>query len=182
MAKEPSSTYTTPSIDVGGPLSTPPKPKKKGRWKITAVLFLLVLPMAAFALWVTVALSFSFSSGDRAGYVQKISRKGWLCKTFEGEIALANGPNVMPEMFRFTVRDDKVAAQISSAAGRQVKLSYDQHRGLPTTCFGETEYFVKTVELLGGTQPIAVPASTPAPAPAVVVPAPVVVPPAKPVP
>jgi hypothetical protein len=149
MAKEPSQTYTGASIETGGPLTGTPKPKKKGSWKITAILFLVVLPLAAFALYVTIALNFSFSSGDRAGYVQKISKKGWLCKTYEGEIALANGPNVVAEKFVFTVRDDSVAAQISNASGQQVKLTYDQHRGLPTTCFGETEYFVKKVEVIG---------------------------------
>lgn len=170
MAKEPSQTYTGATVDTGGPLTGTPKPKKKGNWKITAVLFLVVLPLAAFALYVTVALNFSFSSGDRAGYVQKISRKGWLCKTYEGEITLANGPNVVAEKFIFTVRDDSVAAQISNAAGRQVKLSYDQHRGLPTSCFGETEYFVKKVEMIGALPAAGAAVPAPAPIPAPVVP------------
>jgi hypothetical protein len=170
MAKEPSQTYTGATVETGGPMTGAPKPKKKGNWKITAVLFLVVLPLAAFALWVTVALNFSFSSGDRAGYVQKISKKGWLCKTYEGEITLANGPNVVAEKFIFTVRDDSVAAQISNAAGRQVKLSYDQHRGLPTSCFGETEYFVKKVEMIGALPAAGVTVPTPAPIPAPVVP------------
>lgn len=187
MAKEPSQTYTGATVETGGSMTGSPKPKKKGNWKITAVLFLVVLPLAAFALYVTVALNFSFSSGDRAGYVQKISRKGWLCKTHEGEITLANGPNVVAEKFIFTVRDDSVAAQISNAAGRQVKLSYDQHRGLPTSCFGETEYFVKKVEVLGAAPagvngvPAQLPAAT---APAVPVPTtpPVTTPPASTIP
>ena len=185
MAKEPSRTYTTPGVDTGAPLTT--KPKGKGKWKITAVLFLVVLPLAAFALWVTIALSYSYSSGERSGYVQKLSKKGWVCKTQEGELALVNGPNVNPEIFRFTVRDDSVAAQISNLAGKQVKLSYDQHVGLPTSCFGETQYFVRSVEGIGASapavaptavpaavQPAAVPAATPATVavPAATVPAP----------
>ena len=161
MAKEPSRTSTAPSIDTGASLPTAPKPKGKGKWKITAVLFLVVLPLAAFALWVTIALNFSYASGERSGFVQKLSKKGWICKTQEGELALANGPNVMPEIFRFTVRDDSVAAQISNLAGKQVKLTYEQHKGVPTQCFGETEYFVKSVESIGGTTPAAVPATTP---------------------
>ena len=165
MAKEPSRTYTTPSVDTGAPLTT--KPKGKGKWKITAVLFLVVLPLAAFALWVTVALSYSYSTGERSGYVQKLSKKGWVCKTQEGELALVNGPNVNPEIFRFTVRDDAVAAQISNLAGKQVKLSYDQHVGLPTSCFGETQYFVKSVEGIGASAPAALPTAVPATTPAV---------------
>lgn len=168
MAKEPSRTYTTPSVDTGAPLTT--KPKGKGKWKITAVLFLVVLPLAAFALWVTVALSYSYSTGERSGYVQKLSKKGWVCKTQEGELALVNGPNVNPEIFRFTVRDDAVAMQISNFAGKQVKLSYDQHVGLPTSCFGETQYFVKSVEGIGASAPA--PGGTAVPTvPAVTIPA-----------
>jgi hypothetical protein len=153
MAKESSRTATDPSISTGGPLTAPPK--RKRNWKITAVLFLVVLPLAAFALWVTVALSFSYANGERAGFVQKLSNKGWVCKTWEGELALANGPNVMPEIFRFTVRDDKVAETINNSLGKQVKLSYEQHKGVPTQCFGETEYFVTAIDVLGGSVPAA---------------------------
>ena len=177
MAKEPNRTYTAPSIDTGAALPTAPTPKGTGKWKITAVLFLVVLPLAAFALWVTVALNFSYARGERAGFVQKLSNKGWVCKTWEGELALANGPNVMPEIFHFTVRDEKVASQINSSLGKQVKLTYEQHKGVPTQCFGETEYFVKGIDLLGAAPaasggviaptatPAAVPATTPATTP-----------------
>jgi hypothetical protein len=161
MAKAPSSTYSSTSVDTGGPMTAAPKPPKKSKWKITAVLFLVVLPLAAFALWVTIALSFSYSSGERAGFVQKLSNKGWVCKTWEGELALANGPNVMPEMFRFTVRDDKVADQINASLGKQVKLTYEQHVGVPTQCFGETEYFVSGIQVIGGPPPAAGGAAAP---------------------
>ena len=153
MAKEPSRTYSTTPLDTSAPLTTAPRPKGKGKWKITAILFLLVLPIAAFALWVTVALNWAYASGERAGFVQKLSNKGWVCKTWEGELALANGPNVMPELFRFSVRDQTVAAKINSSLGKQVKLSYEQHKGIPTQCFGETEYFVTNVDVIGAPPP-----------------------------
>ena len=161
-------------VDTGGPLANTPKPKGKGKWKITAVLVLLVLPLTAFALWVTVALNYAYASGERAGFVQKLSNKGWVCKTWEGELALANGPNVMPEIFRFTVRDNKVAEQINNSLGKQVKLTYEQHKGVPTQCFGETEYFVSGIQVIGAPPPAAggtlpagtTPAATPVPAPA----------------
>ncbi|MCC7052571.1 MAG: hypothetical protein IT355_04845 [Gemmatimonadaceae bacterium] len=183
MADAPDRTHTSPSIDTGGPLAQAPRPKGKGRWKITAVLFLVVLPLAAFALWVTIALNFSYASGERAGFVQKLSNKGWVCKTWEGELALANGPNVMPEIFRFTVRDDKVAETINSSLGKQVKLTYEQHKGVPTQCFGETEYFVTDVSVIGAPPPasggVVAPQSAPAVAPTA---APVATPPTVPVP
>jgi hypothetical protein len=176
MATQPGRTQTSPSIDTGASVPTAPPKKSGGRWKITAILFLVVLPLAAFALWVTIALSYSYASGERAGFVQKLSNKGWVCKTWEGELALANGPNVMPEIFRFTVRDDKVATEINSSLGKQVKLSYEQHKGVPTQCFGETEYFVTKIDVIGGAPPAAggalpapqvqnLPAPAPAPAP-----------------
>jgi hypothetical protein len=169
MAQEPTRTHSTPSIDTGAPLSTSPgqKQKGKGKWKITAVLLLLVLPLAAFALWVTITLNYTYADGSRAGYVQKFSNKGFVCKTWEGELSMANGPNMMPELFKFSVRDDKVAKEIESLSGRQVKLSYEQHLGVPTKCFGETEYYVNKVEPLSGGP---LPASA-APAPAPTVPA-----------
>ncbi|HSD25991.1 MAG TPA: hypothetical protein VLL75_01750 [Vicinamibacteria bacterium] len=110
-------------------------------------LFVLLLPVvlgAGVALWIWAALSFSYSTGDRAGYVQKLSRKGWLCKTWEGELALVSLPGAMPEIFAFSVRDPAVAAEVNRHLGHRVTLTYDQHLGLPS-CFGETEYFVKGV-------------------------------------
>lgn len=164
MARAPEQTYTTSPIDTGGSLPTAPKKSGKGKWKVTAVLFLVVLPIAAFALWVTIALNISYATGERSGFVQKLSKKGWVCKTNEGDLAMANGPNVMPEIFHFTVRDDAVAKQISDLAGKQVKLTYEQHKGVPTQCFGETEYFVTRVDPITANSLPALPAeTTPAP-------------------
>jgi len=89
--------------------------------------------------------NWSYSSGERAGYVQKFSKKGWLCKTWEGELAMVSMPGTMSEKFYFTVRDDAVAQHVNQTLGQKVSLNYEQHKGLPTTCFGETEYFVNSV-------------------------------------
>ena len=88
---------------------------------------------------------FSYSNGERAGYVQKFSHKGWLCKTWEGELAMANLPGSMPEVFAFTVWDDGVAGQINGLMGQRVVLHYQEKVGLPTSCFGETRHFVDAV-------------------------------------
>jgi hypothetical protein len=111
--------------------------------KIGCVLLVLALLVGAGYVWV--ALSFSFSEGERAGYVQKFSRKGWVCKTWEGEIAMASLPGAMPELFAFSVRDAAVADKINAEVGNRVVLTYEQHLGLPTSCFGETSYFVVDV-------------------------------------
>lgn len=106
------------------------------------IILLFLLLMAAY-VWI--ALHWSYSKGERAGYLQKLSNKGWLCKTWEGELSLISLPGVMPEKFLFTVRDDAVARRINALAGQRVSLVYEQHKGLPTSCFGDTEYFVTDV-------------------------------------
>ncbi|HBL27102.1 MAG TPA: hypothetical protein DD490_09735 [Acidobacteria bacterium] len=123
-----------------------------GLFLLAAVLF------GGSALYVWATLQISYSEGDRAGYVQKFSRKGWVCKTWEGELAMVNLPGAMPEIFAFTVRDDAVAARVNETLGQRVALTYEEHRGVPSDCFGETGYFVTGVRLLEG-------AAAPAPAP-----------------
>jgi hypothetical protein len=101
-----------------------------------------VLLVAAY-FWL--ALQWSYSSGERAGWVQKFSHKGWLCKTWEGELALVSLPGSTVEKFYFTVHDDRVAKDIQAAVGKRVTLHYEEKVGLPTTCFGDTRHFVTTV-------------------------------------
>lgn len=108
-------------------------------------LVALCLLMVAY-LWG--ALHWSYSSGERAGFVQKLSQKGWVCKTWEGEQALVSLPGTLPEKFYFTVRDDAVAARINASVGKRVALTYEQHKGLLTACFGDTEYFITDVKVL----------------------------------
>jgi len=101
---------------------------------------------ALFAGYTWLVLNWSYSSGERAGYVQKFSQKGWLCKTWEGELAIVAIPGSLPEIFAFTVRDDKVAAEINAVMGKRVAIGYEQHVGVPSTCFGETGYYVSKVQ------------------------------------
>ena len=107
---------------------------------------LLVSAIALFSLYVYIALNWSYSSGERAGFLQKVSHKGWICKTWEGELSLVAMPGAAPEKFLFTVRDDAVAQKVSAEAGKRVTLTYEQHKGLPSSCFGDTEYFVIDVK------------------------------------
>jgi len=111
--------------------------------KIALGLGLVVVGLiAALALYTYIAMSWSYSEGERAGFLQKISKKGWICKTWEGELSLVAMPGAAPEKFLFTVRDDTVAAQLNASAGKRVALRYEQHKGLPTSCLGDTDYFV----------------------------------------
>lgn len=127
----------------------PPKPSHRGRrLGLLAILLVLLVPAIVFGAWSWITLNYSYAKGERAGYVQKISKKGWLCKTWEGELAMANLPGAMPEIFRFSVRNDSIAKLIEKDAGQRVSLTYEQHRGVPTSCFAETEYYITNVRLV----------------------------------
>lgn len=106
-----------------------------------ALLILIGLP----TLYMVGALKWSYSSGERAGWVQKLSKKGWVCKTWEGEQVLVTQPGALSEKFLFTVHDDAVAEQINRLMGQRVALHYEEKVGLPTSCFGDTRYFVTKV-------------------------------------
>ena len=114
----------------------------------TTLMFVLAGILVLFALYVYTALHWSYSEGERAGFLQKISYKGWVCKTWEGELSLVAIPGAAPEKFLFTVRDDEVAKLVNAAAGKRVTLNYEQHKGLPSSCFGETDYFVVGVTVI----------------------------------
>jgi hypothetical protein len=121
---------------------------RRHRWKIILV-GLVVIAGGAAALWTLVTLTFSYSAGDRIGYVQKFSRKGWICRTWEGELAMSPVPGSIPQIFTFTVRDDRIAKEMSAAEGKKVSLRYEEKRGIPSSCFGDTNYFITDVRVLG---------------------------------
>ncbi|MCD2519235.1 hypothetical protein LQ564_23315 [Massilia sp. G4R7] len=116
-------------------------PKTMPKRATALLLSVLAAIIVLFALYTWFTLSWSYSEGERAGYLQKFSKKGWLCKTWEGEILLSSMPGAIPERFAFTVRDEAVVKQLQNAMGQRVQISYEQHVGVPTSCFGETEYF-----------------------------------------
>ncbi len=136
---QPPRAYTTADV------ASQPEPKKRMGWRGKIVLWLVTLVIVVvlgFSAYTWSTLHYAYSLGDRAGFVQKFSQKGWLCKTWEGQIAMANLPGTTPEMFNFSVQSDSIAKLITKSMGQRVDISYQQHRGVPTSCFGETEYFV----------------------------------------
>jgi hypothetical protein len=114
-------------------------------WLLRPRFLLVILFVAVAALMI--AFNYSYSDGNRAGYIQKFSNKGWFCKTHEGELAMTTVPGTAPVLWEFTVWDNKVADQLSQVMGKRVVLHYKEFRYLPTTCFGDTPYFVDRVEL-----------------------------------
>ena len=122
---------------------------RRRRWPWIVAGTLVGLPALVLAAWTMIALSYTYSRGDRAGYIQKLSQKGWICKTWEGEIAMVNIPGAMQERFAFTVRSDSLAAAMNRMMGSQVSITYEEHRGVPGTCFGETDYYVTAARAVG---------------------------------
>jgi hypothetical protein len=124
-----------------------PAPRRRFRlWLV--LLALLVVPALLFTLYIGAIFAFSYSEGERAGILQKFSRKGWVCKTYEGELAMSIVPGVTPTIWEFSVRDDQVVPKLNAAIGRRVVLHYKEHKGVPTSCFGHTPYFVDSVSVV----------------------------------
>lgn len=119
--------------------------RRRRRWPWIAVGAIVVLPALLLAAWTAIALTYTYSRGDRAGYIQKLSKKGWICKTWEGELAMVNVPGAMQERFPFTVRSDSLATAINKLMGSRVSVTYEEHRGVPGSCFGETNHYVTAV-------------------------------------
>ena len=132
------------------PVAVAPR-AQKGKRKHSLWLWLIgfvVVVALAFAGYTAATLAIAYSSGQRTGYVQKLSRKGWICKTYEGELAMSYAPGLAPTIWDFSVRDDAVATKVNEALGKKVVLHYSEHRGVPTDCFGETGYYVDGVRIV----------------------------------
>jgi len=141
--------YNTEDVAALKDTKPPKKSFVRRHWGKVLVAAVLGIPAVALTLWTVIAMAYTYSSGDRTGYVQKFSEKGWLCKTYEGEIAMLNLPGTIANTFQFTVRDDSIANLITKSQGQRVAITYEQHKGIPTSCFGETNYFVNGVRVLG---------------------------------
>jgi len=127
------------------PVAAPTSGFARRHWGKMTLLIIVLVPLIGMSIWVGVTLGYTYSEGTRTGYVQKLSHKGWLCKTWEGELAMTTVPGTAPQIFNFSVRSDSVAREIEKIEGAQVQLHYKEHRGVPTACFGETSYFVDGV-------------------------------------
>ena len=128
------------------PEATKPSWRRR-HWRLIMLLLVILIPVVVLSLWAWATLGYSYSSEDRAGYVQKIAKRGWLCKTWEGEMAMMNQPGAMPEIFKFTVRNDSLAKLLENNLGKRVTVTREEHRGVPTSCFGETEDYITNVRV-----------------------------------
>jgi hypothetical protein len=121
----------------------------KGGGVVVRVVSILVgVALLAIAAWTFFTLSWAYSEGERAGVLQKFSKKGWICKTYEGELALYVVGGVAPQIWHFSTRDEQVAENLLKSVGKQVRVHYTEHKGVPTNCFAETPYFAQSFEVV----------------------------------
>jgi hypothetical protein len=150
------------------PIEVARSPRPRGRRGLLYVLILLFLILVGTSLWTWLTLSWAYADGTRAGVLQKFTRRGWLCKTIEGDLAQYIVPGISPQVWKFSVRDPAVAAQLEKIVGHQVQLHYTEHPGVPSACFADTRFFVDHVTVTdssnaAGPPPVA-PATPPTPA------------------
>ena len=128
-------------------MNSPPRHTGGG---LRYVLMALLLAIVGLSLWTWLTLSWAYSEGTRAGILQKFSHRGWLCKTQEGDLVLAQFPvaGVTPQIWQFSVRNEAVSAQLERAVGARVQIHYTEHPGVPSTCFADTRYFVDRVTVM----------------------------------
>lgn len=154
MKTEQESIPSQPPRDAD-PAAAAPGGRSRPRRRFSFYLATIVIAaLALVVLYTLFMLWWSYSAGERAGVLQKFSRRGWICKTYEGELAMYIVGGVAPQIWDFSVRDEATAAALTKAVGRQVRLHYTEHPGLPTSCFGETDYFVDEVEIVGPPPPL----------------------------
>jgi hypothetical protein len=144
---------TTGSTRSQPPPGTPPVPARRRHFR-TFVISTLLAAVLLGVLYTMFMLWWSYSDGERAGLLQKFSKRGWVCKTYEGELALYVVGGVAPQIWHFSVRDDALADRLHKAVGQQMRVHYTEHRGLPTSCFGETDYFADHFEPIQPAEPV----------------------------
>lgn len=137
------------STQAGSASAPPPHPAGflRRHWGKMSLLSIFLLLALIGGIWTSIAVFYTYSTGDRTGYLQKLSRKGWICKTWEGEVAMSNVPGQMPEKFYFTIHGDSLARAFQAAEGKRVTISYSQHVAIPTSCFGDTPYWASSVRV-----------------------------------
>ena len=134
---------TTPDAT---PAESVPAPKRRRHWR-RYLLIALLAPLLLLTLYTWFVLHWDYSSGWRSGQLQKFSRKGWVCKTHEGELWQSQ-QTFQPTVWYFTVRDQQVAHQLDTLVGKELRLHYTEHVGVPSSCFGDTRYFVDSVTVV----------------------------------
>lgn len=114
--------------------------------KVIAILVVVLLAIMAFFYFGT------YSEGTRAGTIIKVSKRGTIFKTYEGQLNVnafgaVKGKGGLNESFEFSVpKDPELIEKIDGLIGKPVRLSYKEKYFL-FPWLGETKYMVTDVEL-----------------------------------
>ena len=129
--------------------------EEKKSFKSRFKRFILKIVFGVFVLCLLLiwACSWTYSEGTRAGQLIKITKKGIVFKTNEGELNMgglrvgSTNDGLEGNLWQFSVLDEDVLNQLEEAEGRRVKLGYkERFRSMPWQ--GDTNYFVVSVEIL----------------------------------
>lgn len=110
-----------------------------------------VIVLGLLYLW---ACSWTYSEGTRAGQLIKISKKGIVFKTNEGELNLgglrigSDNDGLEGNIWQFSILDENVVKKLEVSEGKRVKLRYkERYKSMPWQ--GDTNYFIVAVEVIG---------------------------------
>ncbi|MCX6199749.1 MAG: 6-phosphogluconate dehydrogenase [Bacteroidetes bacterium] len=113
---------------------------------LVGIVFLLLLALVITFL----VFNFTYSEGSRAGVLMKFSKRGYVFKTYEGELNTGGVGNIantaqVNQVWYFSVKDNGFADTLHLYEGKKVILFYQQKiKHLPWQ--GETDYFVNKVQ------------------------------------
>ncbi len=119
-------------------------PKKSGFKKFMRIFVFILLLLAGVIFWWK--YYYTYSDGYRSGLLQKLSHKGNVMKTYEGELVMSSVSStsnvaLASEKFYFSIANDSLAKALMNLEGKRVRLHYEQKNGkLPWR--GESEYIV----------------------------------------
>ncbi len=141
-----------PLNSSGSPVSPVKKPTHPVKHFFRRLLLFFMLISIITVTITFLYFNFTYSEGNRAGMLIKFSTKGFVFKTYEGELNVGSvnpgvGSSVANNTWSFSVKDKKLADQLSIMEGKMVRLHYKEKiKNLPWQ--GETKYFVDKVEVL----------------------------------
>lgn len=107
-------------------------------------IYFVIVVVVMTALFFTIAYYASYSDGDRTGELIKFSRKGYVFKTWEGEISQGIAG---AQIFKFSVldNDEEVIETLKKYQGQYIKVTYvERYTTFPW--WGDTNYYITAVK------------------------------------
>ncbi len=119
-------------------------------FKKVLLFFVLLFVLALTGLYFY--FNYTYSEGSRAGMLMKFSNKGYVFKTYEGELNLGGinplpGNTIANNIWKFSVKNDSIAKLLQNKEGQMLRLHYKEKvKNLPWQ--GDTKFFVDGVDVI----------------------------------